>query len=1013
MKARFCGSLLSLTGVVALAAAAPAFSQVQDAAAAPETTPAITEVIITGSRIPQPNLTSASPIQVVTDQEIKLQGSTDMSQLINTLPQQLQNSVADFSNSTNPLTGPGGLTTADLRGLGPQRTLVLVDGRRLGVGDASTGNPNPAPDLDQIPTALVERIDVVTGGASAVYGSDAIAGVVNFVMKRNYEGIQVDAQYGFNEHHNHSSVMQGLISDAGFAQPSSTVTDGHNRSISLIMGTNSGDGKGNVTAYFTYLQMDPVSQGRRDFSACKLNVDPDPVSGVINQPSCNGSANSNRYVPTFNPDPNAAFSVVGNQLLPWPQDGSVPPALFNSSPYQYLSRGDLRYLAGFTAHYDLNEYVKPYAEFSYMNDRTAVQVGPSALFLGGNPFNVTGGMLINCDNPLLSAQELATLCGDPANAVNANNQVDVSVGRRNIEGGPRESDYEHNNYRGVFGIKGGFADAWTYDVYGQYYYTSLFQANKGYESYTKAQNALLVVTDPVSGAPVCQGGQTGCVPYNVWTQGGVTREQTAYLATLGTSYGTVNERIVSGNITGELGKYGIKSPMANDGVVVNVGVEHRTETLKYDPDEEERANDLAGLGGAVVSVDGSYHVQEEFLEARIPLIQQQPWIEDLDFHSAYRHSNYSSAGSVNTYAFDVQYAPTTDVRLRASFQRAIRAPNLIELFTPNSVTNTSIVGSDPCAGANPQSSLADCMHTGVSAAQYGHIQQCPASQCSTLTGGNTNLVPETANTLSFGATFTPSFVEGLTASVDYYKIILKQQITNVPLTTTLQQCLTTGDPIFCNNIVRTSIGTLFGTTVQNGGYIAGTSVNIAAAVASGVDLQLNYRYQLPAGFGKLSAGLAGTYMVHNDTQPTPTNSRYNCAGLYGPTCQTVSPRWRHNLRVNWETPYHVLLSAQWRFIGSVKLDTNTGNPALLDNSSPYGPGVFDSFDARLPNMSYLDLSARWDVNHMLSVRAGANNVLDKDPPLVSSLLAGTGSPNSYPTYDLVGRQLFIAFTANF
>src|SRR5882757_2501599 len=161
--------LLGWGGALALTTAPPAFSQAQDAAATPEAAPAITEVIITGSRIPQPNLTSASPIQVVTDQEIKLQGTTDMSQLINTLPQQLQNSVADFSNSTNPLTGPGGLTTADLRGLGPQRTLVLVDGRRLGVGDASTGNPNPAPDLDQIPTALVERIDVVTGGASAVY----------------------------------------------------------------------------------------------------------------------------------------------------------------------------------------------------------------------------------------------------------------------------------------------------------------------------------------------------------------------------------------------------------------------------------------------------------------------------------------------------------------------------------------------------------------------------------------------------------------------------------------------------------------------------------------------------------------------------------------------------------------------------------------------------------------------------------------------------------------------------
>ena len=1011
MRIRISRRAIAALPLVLTLGATPAFAQTQ-LAAAPEATQ-LTEVVVTGSRIPQPNLSSSSPIQVVTDQELRLQGTTDMSQMINTLPQQLQNSVSDFSNSTNPLAAAGGLTTADLRGLGPQRTLVLVDGRRLGVGDASTLNPNPAPDLDQIPTALVERIDVVTGGASAVYGSDAIAGVINFVMKHNYEGIQVDGQFGLNEHHNHNSLMQGLISDAGFNQPSSTVTDGHNRSLSLIMGANSADGKGNLTGYFTYLQADPVSQGRRDFSACKLNVDPDPVSGVINQPSCNGSTNSNLYAPSFNPSPDAAYSVVGNQLLPFPQAGSNPPALFNSSPYQYLSRGDLRYLAGFSGHYDINDYVNTYADFNFMNDRTSVQVGPSALFLGGNPFSSgTGGLQVNCDNPLLSAQELSVLCGDPGNAV-ANNQVDVLIGRRNVEGGPREANFEHNNYRGVLGIKGGFADAWTYDVYSQYYYTSLFQSNKGFLSYTKAQNALLVVTDPATGAPVCRGRQTGCIPYNLWTEGGVTPEQVASLSTLGTSYGTVNERIVSGNITGELGKYGIRSPWSNDGVVVNLGVEHRTETLKYAPDEEEKANDLAGFGGAGVAVDGSYHVQEEFFEVRVPLVQGKPWVEDLNFHSAYRHANYSTAGSVNTYAFDVQYAPIRDIRLRGSFQRAIRAPNLIELFTPNAVTNTSIVSSDPCAGTNPTASLTECMHTGVTAAQYGHIQQCPASQCATLVGGNANLAPEVANTLSFGATFVPSFLDGFTASVDYYKIILKQQISAVPLTTTLQQCLQSGNPVFCDSIVRTSIGTLFGTTIQNGGYISGTNVNIAAAVASGVDLQLNYRFELPAGFGKLSAGLAGTYIVHNDTQPTPTNSRFNCAGLYGPTCQTISPHWRHNLRVNWETPFHLLLSAQWRFIGSAKLDHNTGNPELIDNSSPYGPGVFDSFDARLPNVSYLDLSANWDINHMISVRGGVNNVLDKDPPLVSSLLASTGAPNSYPTYDLLGRQLFIAFTARF
>ena len=977
----------------------------------------VEEVVITGSRIAMPNMTSISPIQIVTSEELKLQGVTDISDLVNRLPQNFQNSVADFSNTTNPLTSAGGISTIDLRGLGPQRTLVLVDGRRLGVGDASTLNPNPAPDINQIPAQLVERIDVVTGGASAVYGSDAIAGVVNFIMRHDFEGIQIDGQYGIDQHSNHNSLMQGLETQAGFNSPTGSVWDGQNRSLSVIMGTNFADHKGNITAYFTYHDQDPISEGARDFSACKLNVDPSSNPKIIDTPSCNGSPNSNLFEPTFNPN-GIAYSVVGNQLLPYPQAGSVPPALFNSSPYQFLSRQDTRYLAGFFSQYDLNEYVKPYVDFSFMSDSAVTQVGPSALFAQGNPNHPqgtiqTGGLFINCtpSNPLLSAQENALLC-NPANNLEVTPQgtlVDVTIGRRNIEGGPRTSDYEHKNFRGVFGLKGGWGDAWTYDVYGSFYDTSLFQSNGGYLSYTKAQDALLVVQGP--NGPQCLSGNSGCVPYNIWTQGAVSAAQAASLATLGTAQGTVTERIFNANATGDLGKYGVQTPWAAHGLAVNFGAEHRSDALAYNPDSEELANDLAGFGGAGTAIDGAYHVQEEFIEARAPLIERRPGFEQLTLGAAYRHSNYSNAGGVNTYKFDVQYAPVADLLLRGSFDRAIRAPNIIELFTPQSVTNTSIVGSDPCAGAHPQATFAQCAFTGVTAAQYGHIFQCSAGQCSTLGGGNPNLTPETANTLSFGFTYQPAFLSGFSGSVDYYKIILKQGINTVPIDLVLNECLA-GNTAFCSSVVRSPIGSLFGTTIAGGGYIKGTAVNISSAEIAGVDLQMGYRWNI-GNWGTMSANLAGTWLQHSTTQPVPTEPTYDCAGLYGPTCQTVNPRWRHNLRVTWTTPLNVLLSAQWRYIGSTSLDTNTGNPQLIDPSVPYGPGVFDTFDARLPSVSYLDLTVSWDIWKNLNIRAGANNVLDKDPPLVSSILAGTGSANSYPTYDFVGRELFVAFTAKF
>jgi iron complex outermembrane recepter protein len=1029
MRVSVSPRLLRLAAAVLLVGTAPVFAQQPPSSAADEsgTLPTIQEVVVTGSRIPQANMTSPSPIDIVGSRELQQNGITDVHSLMDLLPQNFQNGQTDLGPNQNPLSSAGGESTADLRGLGPTRTLVLVDGRRLGVGDASTLNPNPAPDLNQIPAALIDRVEVVTGGASAVYGSDAIAGVVNFVMKHDFQGIQLDAQYGIDQHDNNNSLMEGLETQAGFNAPKGSLWDGQNRNMSVIMGSNFADDKGNVEAYFTYLNQDPVTEGSRDFSGCLLHVQPSTSNPLLyNQPFCDGSPNSNLVSPVANS--NNSLTVVGTSLLPWPQAGSSPPGLFNSSPYEYLTVQDTRYNAGFFSHYDVNDYVKPFMDFSFMRDTTTSDIAPSGAFEGGNPNDPTGngGFLVNCSptNPLLSSQQNAALCGNAANffpattsnptpnvypGYNADTAVDLYLGRRNIEGGPRTADYEHENYRVVFGSKGDFAEAWNYEAYGSYYSTSLFQAVGGYLSNSRIQNALLVNTNTTTGQPQCQGGQAGCVPYNIWTQGGVTPAQLAYLTVAGTSQGTVTERILAANVTGQLGKYGIISPLATDGIAVNLGVEHRNDQLTYSPDAEELADDLAGYSGAGVSINNGYRVNEQFIELRAPLMQQQPFAEQLTLGAAFRRSDYNTSGSVNTFKLDVEYAPVKDVMARFSFDRAIRAPNLIELYTPQSVTNTTVVGADPCAGATPTASAAECAFTHVSAAEYGRIAQCPAGQCSTLTGGNLALQPERADTLSFGFTFTPQMVEGLTATVDYYRIQLSQEVGVVPQDITLNECLA-GVTSYCSDVVRTSSGALFGTTVAGGGYVVATNQNIARAEVSGIDLQLNYHW-LVGAFGSMSTTMTGTWLQNQKSQPIPSDEAYNCAGLYGVTCQTVNPRWRHIARVNWQTPWNVLLSAQWRFIGQVSLDNNTGNPLLA--TSAYAAGAFDSFDAKLPNMNYLDLSAMYEVTKTLSVRLGVNNVLDKDPPIVNEFETTTGAPNTYPSYDLLGRQMYVAFTAKF
>jgi len=290
-----------------------------------ESEPALQEIVVTGSRIPVPaNITATSPLQVVTAQDIALAGQTDAVDILNSLPQTVINSGVDFGNNSSPLAVAGGIATADLRGLGPQRTVVLVDGRRLGIGDPNTGNPSPAPDLDQIPTALIERVEVLTGGASATYGSDAIAGVVNFIMKRNFEGVQLDGQYGFDQHQQHNYYMQDQETAAGITPPTGGVMDGYKRDLSFLAGTNFSDGAGNVTGYFIYHNQDAVPGSARDFSACPAYStnyfnDVPAAPGV----TCFGNSNSNKFLTNAGGGP--PYSVVGQQFVPYPAAGSVPP----------------------------------------------------------------------------------------------------------------------------------------------------------------------------------------------------------------------------------------------------------------------------------------------------------------------------------------------------------------------------------------------------------------------------------------------------------------------------------------------------------------------------------------------------------------------------------------------------------------------------------------------------------------------------------------------------------------
>lgn len=737
------GVLLAVALAAAPAHAQPApeeTTQTTDAEGQPSTE--VGEVVVTGSRIPQPNLSSVSPVTVIGSQEVQLSGITRTEDLINELPQAF---AAQGSNISN---GSVGIATVDLRALGPERTLVLVDGRRLMPG---TVQDSSAADLNFIPSALIDRVEVVTGGASAVYGADAVAGVVNFIMQRNFEGVRLDAQYSFYQHENDNETIQSIIrrraassiNPGQFRVPEENVTDGYGRDLTFVMGVNSADGRGNITAYAGWRNIDSVVQGNRDYSACTLQAN-NASQGLFD---CAGSDTTSpaRFI-------TAAGTGAGGGGADLVLDPTAPGGrgfrahsgardAYNFAPLSYYQRPDERYTLGAFAHYELAPEADVYAQLMFMDDRTTSQVAPSGLFL--DPFQ------FNCDSPLISRtpnpgytvggvaqSQYSLLCGPTVDQdpVRAGVQTDVDpdtpgqqgvtgIGRRNVEGGGRTEDFRHTSYRIVLGVRGDVGENWRYDLYGQYgtvIYSSYFSNDF---SRSRATRALDVVSDPATGQAVCRsvlnGTDPACVPYDIFGTSGPSAASVAYLSTPGLQDGNIEETIVSGNVSGDLGDYGIRSPFANDGAGVAMGFEYRREALQFLPDAGYQIDDLTGQGGASLPLQGDFDLYELFGELRLPLVQDAPFIRELSVELGYRFSDYSLGFNTNTYKVAGEWRPIDDLRFRASYNRAVRAPNIIELFTAQ---NVELNGStDPCAGVvdsdpntiSPTFSLAQCQRTGV------------------------------------------------------------------------------------------------------------------------------------------------------------------------------------------------------------------------------------------------------------------------------------------------------------
>jgi outer membrane receptor protein involved in Fe transport len=980
-------AVAQVLGAGAVVGLAAPMAYAQTTAATPET---IQKIQVTGSRIPLQTLESESPVQIITQQDIQMTGLTNIADVLNQLPQVFVDFGQNLSN------GSFGTSTVDLRGLGVNRTLVLIDGRRLPAGD-----PRSYPtDLNAIPSPLVQRVDVLTGGASSIYGSDAIAGVVNFIMNDHFEGVQF--QWNGNAYtHNQGDdtgvsaqvALRAQTNPSQFAVPGNVNLgsngSGYTQDFNFVLGGNFAGGKGNATVYFEYRHSNPVLQSTRDFSACSIASTP---TGFV----CSGSSTSypGRF---FDANTGKSWTIADSA-------GTVRPFAaatdqFNFGPYNYFQVPDTRYLANFFAHYDALPNVRVYTEFDFMDSTTVLQIAPSGSFFGTDTYTVAN------TNPFLSPSFKAAF------GITPTNPGTMLIGRRNIEGGGRQDEPRHTQYRVVIGAKGTVLDdKWDWDAWwqsGKVVYQDTYLNDFSRQRLLRALN---VTTNPANGQPVCQsvldGTDPNCVPYNIFQQGGVTQAALNYLQTPGFQSGETDQSVVGIHVSSDLGTaYGWKLPAAKSGIGVAFGYERRVEKDSFNTDAFFSIPDGSGQGSATIGLAGQYTVNEGFAEVRVPIADGQPWADTLSVNASYRYSSYSTNQTTNTYGLGAEWAPVKMARLRGTYQRAVRAANVIELFAAQGNTLFNMT-NDPC-GPTKSATLAQCVASGLNPAQYGAaILDNPAQQYNSLTGGNVALSPEKSDSYTFGIVLQP--LRNFSATVDYWNIKVTNVIGTVGAALSLNQCLFANQ--FCNLIHRDpNFSSLWLGAGASQGFITNTNQNLGSLHTDGIDLTLNYLWDIDK-YGGLNFNFIGTYVNQFEVEPVPGLGSYNCAGLFGVICGGPTPRWKSKFNVMWNTPWSWSAGLTWRYINSVNIDASSGNP-LLSN-----PGGFNPVDMTLGTRNYIDLVGQWNINKNFTVRLGVNNIFDKDPPLVSP----NGGPavfyngNTFPqVYDTMGRNWFLNVTAKF
>ncbi len=954
----------------------------------------VEELVVTGSRIQVPGLESASPIMTVGAAEISLQQQPEVEKIIRFLPI----SVPGDGDAVN--NGTAGVSTINLRGLGAQRNLVLIDGQRV-----TPYNTAGQVDVSVIPTAFLERVDIITGGASAVYGSDAISGAINFILKKNFEGVELDTKYS--------------VTGAG---------DGEVISTSLTFGSNVADGRGNVAMSLNYSQREGVLFGTRPLgsmgivTASGANYQnfldgrlPTPPPAGCGGPGSVAAGGSTTTVPT-----RTQITGVGAAAFQFREDGTLGPncSVFNFNPFNYYQTPQERYGATAIGYYELADNVEAYGRIIYSSTNVTQQIAPSGIF--GNSY------FVPLANPFLTAQAQTTLI-NAANAarvggtlpatswrdLNTNGVVDAAddlslvIRRRTGELGARSSTYDNNMFQFTLGLRGEFMDNWNWNAYLQKGKVDRTEIRAGYTNTTNFGNALNAVS-----TTSCRVGGSGCVPINVFgAYGTITPAMAAYSSATGILVETYEQTVFNASVNGELSA--LRSPWASQSVVASLGVEYREEFGASTPDECLKLPPISCLGGAggnQLPIVGGFDAHEIFGEMIVPIAMDQPLAHSLGLELGYRYSDYNPTGTYSTWKAGLNYEPFDGLLLRVMRQRAARAPNVGELAAPVVIALRN-ADFDPCSLGTRRAITPDvrarCIATGMTSAQVGTIQDIVSGQINTFEGTDLTSLPgaELADTTTVGLVWSPTFMTALRSpvlSVDYYDIEVKDYIGAFSAQETLDGCYIAGINQFCQRIVRVN-----GDIASPGSGVQRFTTNLDYIRAEGIEAAVNFGLDLDTlglseRWGSLAVSWTGNYYLTNESRSSVTVPEIDCLGYYGNACGNPTHKFRFVQRTTW-TMGDLQLSYLWRHMNKVEVE-----PVQQ-------PSTFAAF-REIEAYNYIDLAASYAFNDVAKVTFSVQNLLEKDPPVLGNEAATTSanSGNTLPSaYDTLGRIFAVGLNLRF